>query len=284
TQVGDDPYLMGDRQQYLGRILRALLAPHVDGIMTTPDIMDDLFIINHYLEENGIDGILDNKVLIGCTNRGGLSGSMYEMDDRITAYTVSEIKELGLDGAKMMFRLDLKTPQSRYSQYTVERCANMIRECNKIGLPAFIEPLSVELTNDGYVTKLDHNELIKTIGVATALGGSSKNIWLKIPYVNNFEMVARSTSCPVLMLGGASTGNPTDIIEAFEKGLGAGNNVRGAMVGRNLLYPGFDDPYATSAAVGRIVHGLDSAEEAVKFLASHRGEKMDYLLKNLFKK
>ncbi|MHA1792219.1 MAG: Cgl0159 family (beta/alpha)8-fold protein [Promethearchaeota archaeon] len=279
TQVGDNPYMMADRQQYLGRIIRSLMVPQVDGIMTTPDIIDDLLVINHLMQKAGMEGIVDKKVLIGCTNRGGLSGSMYEMDDRITAYTIEEIKNLNLDGAKMMFRLDLKTPQSRYSQYTVERCANMVRQCNKLNIPAFIEPLSVELTDSGYSVILEYSELIKTIGVATALGGSSKNIWLKVPYVNNFEMVARSTSCPILMLGGQSTGNPTDTIEAFEKGMGAGNNVRGAMVGRNMLYPGFDDPYATSAAIGKIIHDRISAEEAVKYLASLRGKDMDSLVK-----
>ncbi|MBD3187009.1 hypothetical protein GF325_09295 [Candidatus Bathyarchaeota archaeon] len=281
TRVGDDPYLMGDRQQYLGRIVRSLMSSYVDGIMATPDIIDDLFIINHLMQKKEKKGIIDGKVIIGCTNRGGLSGSTYEMDDRITAYRIEDIKHLGLDGAKMMFRLDLDSPQSRYSQYTVERCANMIRKCNELDVPGFIEPLPVEIRDGRYQVKMDHTEIIKTIGVATALGGSSKNIWLKVPYVDNYEMVARSTSCPILMLGGASTGNPTGIIENFEKGIGSGGNIRGAMVGRNMLYPGYDDPYATSAAVGKVIHDLVSAEDAVKYLASLRGERMDYLSKIL---
>ncbi|MHA1682321.1 MAG: Cgl0159 family (beta/alpha)8-fold protein [Promethearchaeota archaeon] len=282
TSVGDDPYLMGDRQQYLGRITRALMAPHVDGIMTTPDIMDELFIINFLMQQkDGGTGILDDKILIGCTNRGGLSGSMYEMDDRVTAYKIADIKKLGLDGAKMMFRLDLKSPQSRYSQYTVERCSELIRKCNDASIPAFIEPLPVEIKDGQYQVIMDSNEIIRAIGVATALGGSSQNIWLKVPYVDNFEMVARSTSCPILMLGGASTGDPTGTIENFEKGIGSGSNICGAMVGRNMLYPGFDDPYATSAAVGKVIHELVSAEDAVKYLASLRGKDIDLLVKAL---
>lgn len=284
TRVGDDPYRMGDRQQYIGRIVRSLLAPNVDGIMTTPDIMDDLFILNYLMKQVVDTGIIDNKVLIGCTNRGGLSGSTHEMDDRVTAYTVKDIKELGLDGAKMMFRLDLKTPQARYSQTTLETVANMVRQCNHEGIPAFVEPLSVELTQQGYRTIMDTNEMIKTIGVASALGGSSKSLWLKIPYVNNYELIARATSNPVLILGGDSTGNPTDIIESLEKGMGAGSNVRGAMIGRNMLYPGYDDPYATSAAVGSIVHENTSAEEAIKFLTTLRGKDIDYLVNTLGKK
>ncbi|MFX0099008.1 MAG: TIM barrel protein [Candidatus Hodarchaeota archaeon] len=283
TTVGDDPYRMGDRQEYLGRLVRSLLAPGVDGVMGTPDIMDELFIVEHMLKTAGHPGILDNKVLIGCTNRGGLSGSAFEMDDRITAYQVEDIKNLGLDGAKMMFRLDLKSNQARYSQYTVERVAEMVRDCNKYNIPAFIEPLRVEQTRDGYVVVRDPNEVIKTIGVATALGGSSKNIWLKIPYVDNFEMVARATSAPILLLGGPSTGDPTGTIEAFVRGMGAGGNVRGAMVGRNLLYPGYDDPMAVSAAVGKVVHDASTALDAVKQCADLRGKDMDLLIKSLSK-
>lgn len=281
TRVGEDPYLMGDRQQYMGRIVRALMAPGVDGIMTTPDIMDDLFIIERMLKDAGHASLLDEKVLIGCTNRGGLAGSAFEMDDRLTAYSVKDAKAMGLDGVKMMFRLDLKSSQARYSQQTVELCSKLVREASQEGIPSFVEPLTVEQTPSGYRVVLDHNELIKTIGVASAIGGSSRNLWLKVPYVENFEMVARSTSNPILMLGGESTGNPTDVIEAFEKGMGAGSNIRGAMVGRNMLYPGHDDPYATTAAVGSVIHEGTSAEEAVWYLASLRGKDIDRIVKAL---
>ncbi|MHA1338801.1 MAG: Cgl0159 family (beta/alpha)8-fold protein [Promethearchaeota archaeon] len=284
TRVGDDPYLMGDRQQYLGRIVRCLIDERVDGIMTTPDIMDDLMILNYLTKQAGGKSFMDNKILIGCTNRGGLEGSMYEMDDRITAYKVKEIVERNLDGAKMMFRIDLKTPQARYSQQTVERCANLIRECSQYGIDAFIEPLPVEHTNQGYIVKMEYGELIKTMGIATALGGTSEKIWLKVPYVDNFEIVARSTSNPILLLGGASTGKPTDIIENFEKGMGAAPNVKGCMVGRNLLYPGYDDPLAVLLGVSKIVHDQETAENAVKFLAQNRGVKFDYFTSLFLKK
>ncbi len=284
TSVGDDPIAMGDRQQFLGRILRTLIDPQIDGLMATPDIMDDVFVINHLLTDAGAPSILDNKVLIGSTNRGGLEGSQFEMEDRLTAYTVKEIANLNLDGAKMMFRLDMESSMSRYSQYTVETCSRIIRECNEQKVTAFLEPLTVHQTKEGYKTLMTADEMIKTINVATALGGSSANLWLKIPYVPNFEYVARSTSNPILMLGGASTGDPTTTIENFEKGIGAGPNIRGCLVGRNLLYPGYDDPLAVSLALAKIVHEFASAEDAVKYLATQRGKDMDYITKWLFKK
>lgn len=277
TRVGENDLAMGDRQQYLGRILRVLIHNRVDGVMTTPDIMDDLFLINYFYKENGGESFLDNKILLGCTNRGGLSGSSYEMDDLLTAYTVEDIINCNLDGAKMMFRIDLETRQARYSQKTIEICSKIIRTCNKNNIPAFVEPLPVCREKDGtYIVQYNADDIIKSIGIATALGGSSSNIWLKIPYVANFEQVVRSTSNPILMLGGESTGNPTDILENFERGLGAGPNVKGCLVGRNLLYPGFDDPYASAVAVSRILHDYDNTEKAVKELAKNRGKYMDF--------
>jgi len=278
TNVGTNELAMGDRQQYLGRIIRVLMLDEIDGIMATPDIMDDLFILNYLFKQSGGEGYLDNKILIGCTNRGGLSGSPYEMDDAITAYNIEDIKNLGLDGAKMMFRLDLETNMARYSQRTLEACSKMIRECNKYNIPIFIEPLPVERRKDGgYQIKMNSNDLIKTIGIATALGGRSTNIWLKIPYVEDYEYVVRSTNNPILMLGGASTGNATDILENFEKGLGAGKNVKGCLVGRNLLYPGYDDPRAVGLAVSKIIQENMNTEEAVKLLSATRGASMDFL-------
>lgn len=278
TKVGSDDLAMGNRQQYLGRILRVLILDEVDGLMTTPDIMDDLFILNYLFKQKEGISFLDNKILIGCTNRGGLSGSMYEMDDRVTAYNIEDIRRLGLDGAKMMFRLDLNSKMAKYSQRTIEMCSKMIRECNKYDIPVFLEPLPVRRDNDDcYHVILDSREIIKTIGIATALGGGSLNIWLKIPYVENYEHVVRSTTNPILILGGASTGNPIDILENFEKGLGAGKNVKGCLVGRNILYPGFDDPRAVALAVSKIFHEHESTENAIKFLVENRGRKMDYL-------
>jgi len=284
TEVGDDPFLMGDRQQYLGRILRCLVDERVDGVMTTPDIMDELMIMNYIYKQAGGKSFMDNKILIGCTNRGGLAGSAFEMDDRLTAYTPKEIAEKHLDGAKMMFRIDLETSQARYSQTTLEMCAKLVRDCNQYNVDAFIEPLPVLQTKEGYKVKMQSGELIKIIGIATALGNTSQKIWLKIPYVDNFEMVARSTSNPILLLGGAATGKPTDTIEQFEKGMGAGSNIKGCMVGRNLLYPGFDDPLAVLLAVSKVVHDYATAEEAVKFLAQNRGIDMEHFISKLMPK
>jgi len=236
TRVGNNELAMANRHEYLGRIIRVLMLNQVDGIMTTPDIMDDLIIINYLFKQRGGISFIDNKILLGCTNRGGLSGSPYEMYDPVTAYNIEDIRRNRLDGAKIMVRFDFQTKMAKYTQKTLEICSNLIRDCNKHNLPVFVEPLPVERNKNGdYEILRSASEISKTIGITTALGGSSANIWLKIPYVQNFESVTLSTSSPILMLGGESTGNPISILENFEKGLAAGKNVRGCLVGRNLI-------------------------------------------------
>ena len=55
-------------------------------------------------------GVLDDKVVIGSMNRGGLQGAVFELDDRFTAYDADTIAANGLDGGKMLTRIALEDP------------------------------------------------------------------------------------------------------------------------------------------------------------------------------
>src|SRR3982751_737723 len=63
---------MADRGELLDRVCVALSRPGVDGVMGTPDILEDLLLL----------GALEGKVVFGSMNRGGLAGSVFELDDR----------------------------------------------------------------------------------------------------------------------------------------------------------------------------------------------------------
>jgi len=278
TKSGKDQVLMGDRHSYLGRVLRVITNPRFDGVMGTTDIIEDLLIVDELSVENGAGSFLDGKLLVGCMNRGGLNGAEFEMDDRFTSFTAESIRKLGLDGAKMMVRLDLKDSRSLD---TLASCAEAINELNRHDIPIFLEAFSVERTPEGYKANRSADELIKTIGVATALGDSSRGIWLKIPYCNGFDRVAKSTTCPILMLGGESVGNLPGLLREFADGMAAGQNVRGALVGRNVLYPGQHDPSAVAEAVSKIVHEGIAAEHALACVESARGLNMNRLASGL---
>ncbi|NPV08358.1 MAG: hypothetical protein HPY83_10420 [Anaerolineae bacterium] len=276
TNVGSDTFLMANRLGYLGRVLRVIAASDFDGVMGPTDVIEDLFIVNYLVRQGGGPSFLDNKVMIGCMNRGGLAGTVFEMDDRMTSFTAESIARLGLDGAKIMFRLD---PDSPDSLATIEYCAHAISEMNAYGLPTFLEPLPVRKEGNKYPTLKQADELARIAGVASALGDSSVNLWLKLPYAEGYEKVADATTQPILMLGGEAKGDPTPTLNEFASGMKAGGNVRGALVGRNVLYPGDDDPMAVAMAIQKIVQEGISADEAVEYLMSIRGQNMDLLHK-----
>src|SRR5262249_38784230 len=105
TRVGDRPTAMGHRLDYLGRIVRVLAASNIDGLMATSDLIDEVPLVNYYVKQRGGHGFLDNKVLLGSMNRTGLSGTEHEMMDRTSSYmTGKRIKQMNLDGAKLLWR------------------------------------------------------------------------------------------------------------------------------------------------------------------------------------
>ena len=48
---------------------------------------------------------LENKLVFGTMNRGGLMGAAWELDDRMTAYDADSIADFGLDGGKVLLRI-----------------------------------------------------------------------------------------------------------------------------------------------------------------------------------
>jgi hypothetical protein len=274
TKVGADPLAMADRRDYLARIVRVLSSERVDGIMATMDILEDLIAIDGFLRASGAPLLLDGRVLIASLNRGGLAGSSWELDDPVTGPSPATCREWRLDGAKLLLRVDEREPASLK---TMMVCAQAITESNARGLPMFLEPLPVTRTEKGYVVVKTAEALARLAGVASALGDSSRNLWLKMPHCEGYETVARATTLPILLLGGESAGDPAPFLRQLGAALAAGPNVRGALVGRNVLYPGAEDPLAMAGAAGGIVHEGWPVETALDSMTANRGRDMDRL-------
>jgi DhnA family fructose-bisphosphate aldolase class Ia/sugar phosphate isomerase/epimerase len=277
TRVGDRPTAMGHRLDYLGRIVRVLAASKIDGLMATSDLIDEVVLANYLVKQRGGSGFLDNKVLLGSMNRTGLAGTEHEMMDRTSSYmTGKRIKEMHLDGAKLLWRwVPTGEKTDRYALETLERVAKAVEELAELNLPAFVEPLPVIKTESGYKTDLSTDNVIKAVGVASALGYYTGHVWLKIPYCDDFARVAKASTFPILLLGGESTGKPSGTIEDFVRGMGAGPNIRGALVGRNVLFCGDDDPAAIAEAINLVVHQRASAIDAIRHASKIRGTLMD---------
>ena len=274
TKVGSDPLAMADRRDYLARILRVLSSERVDGIMATMDILEDLLAIDGFLRAAGAPLLLDGRLLIASLNRGGLAGSSWELDDPVSGATPATCRAWRLDGAKVLLRVDESEPASLK---TLLASVQAINESNALGLPLFLEPLPVTKTEKSYTVVKTAEALARLAGVASALGDSSRYLWLKLPYCEGYETVARSTTLPILLLGGESAGDPSPFLRQLGSAMAAGTNIRGALVGRNVLYPGEEDPLAMADAAGGIVHQGWSVDEALKSMESGRGRGMDRL-------
>ena len=268
-KIQDDPLAMADRHELLARIVRVLSHPGIDGFMSTPDVVEDLLILGGLVRERGGQNPIDERLLVGCMNRGGLPGTVWEMDDSFSAFTTRRMTVLGLDGGKFMVRID---PTDRGSHVTLDGCVRAVTELAEANLLAFLEPLPVVRENGAYKVVRTARALTEAVSVASAMGASSLYTWLKVPTCPDFEQVARATTLPLVILGGEAVGDPRPVIEDLRRGMAAGPNVRGAMIGRNVLYPGGDDPRAVAAAVAAVVHDGADVDAALAAMSAERGK------------
>ena len=230
---------MADRGELLDRVCLALSRPGVDGVMGTPDILEDLLLL----------GVLDGKVVFGSMNRGGLMGAPWEIDDRFTAYDAETIAAMGFEGGKMLTRIDLGDPATAP---TLEASARAVDALAERQLIAMIEPFMAHHDDAGRVrTELTSEAAIKASAIAAALGRTSAYTWLKVPVVDDMERVAAATTLPTVLLGGEVSSDPDAAYASWGAALAAAPNVIGLVVGRSLLYPPDDDVSgAVDTAVG----------------------------------
>nr|WP_235950328.1 deoxyribose-phosphate aldolase [Phycicoccus flavus] len=239
--VRDDAMAMASRTDLLDRLACAVSRPGVDGVLGTADVLDDLLLL----------GALEDKVVVGSMNRGGLQGAVFELDDRFTGYTASEIAARGLDGGKMLTRVALGDPGTAA---TLAASADAVTELAAAGLMAMVEPFW-SVVEDGRVRNLlDPDSTIRSVHVASGLGASSAHTWLKLPVVDDLERVMDATTLPTLLLGGDPTGHPDDTYASWDAALDL-PPVRGLVVGRALLYPPGGDVAAAVDVAADLVHG-----------------------------
>jgi len=239
--VRSDGMAMADRCDLLGRLATAVSRPGVDGVLGTPDILDDLLLM----------GALEGKLAIGSMNRGGLQGASFELDDRFTAYRADDIDRFGLDGGKMLTRICLDDPGTAA---TLAASADAVTALCERRLMAMVEPF-LSVRRDGRVVNLlDAESTIRSIAIASGLGASSAYTWLKLPVVDDLDRVMEATTLPTLLLGGDPQGDPADTYTAWGRAVEL-PSVRGLVVGRALLYPPDGDVAAAVDIAADLVHG-----------------------------
>ncbi|MFI7272624.1 deoxyribose-phosphate aldolase [Streptomyces sp. NPDC049879] len=229
--VGGRPLAMADRYELLERLLTALAQPGVDGVLATADVLEDLLLL----------GALENRVVMGSMNRGGLAGAAFELDDRFTGMRAQDIERRGFDAGKLLLRIDRSDPGS---VATMEAAARAVDAMAERKLPVFVEPfLCRRRPGERPVSDLGAAAVMTSMAIASGLGGTSAYTWLKVPVTDDaqtdpeaMERVLSASTLPAVLLGGDVRGDPDAMYERWRAALRL-PGVRGLVVGRSLLYP-----------------------------------------------
>ncbi|MGH3373749.1 MAG: Cgl0159 family (beta/alpha)8-fold protein, partial [Actinoallomurus sp.] len=240
--AGDRPLAMADRAELLHRVCVALGRPGVDGVLGTPDVIEDLLLL----------GVLDDKVVIGSMNRGGLAGTSFEIDDRFTAYDPAAIAGQGLDGGKMLLRIDDEDPAT---VRTLESCANAVTGLARSRRIAMVEPFVSRRSGGRVRNVLTADAMTRAVTIASGLGATSAYTWLKLPVVEEMERVVAASTLPVVLLGGEVSADAADqdsALAGWRKTL-ALPGVMGLVAGRTMLYPPGDDVVAAVDAAVEVM-------------------------------
>ncbi|WP_149182746.1 deoxyribose-phosphate aldolase [Streptomyces sp. TRM49041] len=224
--VGGDRLAMANRSDLLERLCVALSRPGVDGVLATADILEDLLLL----------GVLDDKVVMGSMNRGGLAGARFEMDDRFTGHRAEDIARLRFDAGKLLLRIDYADPGSLATMYSTARAVD---EMAALRLPVFVEPFISRRGDDGVRNDLTAEAVTRSIAIASGLAGTSAYTWLKLPVTedpDDMAAVLETSTLPAVLLGGEVGKDQDAAYEKWRKALHL-PTVQGLVVGRSLLYP-----------------------------------------------
>ncbi|MFD5032125.1 deoxyribose-phosphate aldolase [Streptomyces sp. NPDC058405] len=224
--VGDRRLAMANRLDLLKRLCLALSRPGVDGVLATADILDDLLLL----------GALEDRVVMGSMNRGGLAGAAFELDDRFTGHRPEDLARRGFDAGKLLLRIDYEDPGSLDTLYSAARAIDAMAEHR---LPVFVEPFICHRDEGRLRTDLSAEAVTRSIAIASGLAGTSAYTWLKVPVTQNPDDMARvmeTSTLPAVLLGGEIGGDQEGAYEKWRNALQL-PTVQGLVVGRSLLYP-----------------------------------------------
>ena len=241
--VRGDGMAMASRSDLLARLVTALERPGVDGVLGTPDVLDDLLLL----------GALEGKVVIGSMNRGGLQGSVWELDDRFTGYTARRGRRSAASTAARC------SPASRSAtpapSRTLEACARAVTELAALGRMAMVEPFWSVVEQGRVVNLLDPDSMIRVDPRRVGPRGVER------PHLAQAARGRRPRAGHGRhdAADPAARRRPPGRPAARRTPRGAARSscpaVRGLVVGRALLYPPDADVAAAVDIAADLVHG-----------------------------
>jgi DhnA family fructose-bisphosphate aldolase class Ia len=182
-------------------------------------------------------------------------GLVINLDDLVDdpTYGVTQALSVGADMGKV-----IAFPGSPTHVDSVHRAARLCAIAHQYSLPMMVEPIPVS-----FESKADHTP--DKIGPAARMAAEMGGDLLKIQYTgeaSTFREVMAPLFRPVIVLGGPNRGNIrevfTDVRTAIDEG------AVGIAIGRNIW--AHETPAKVVAAMGAIIHGGASVDEAMKEL------------------
>jgi DhnA family fructose-bisphosphate aldolase class Ia len=193
-------------------------------------------------------------------NRGGLDGASWTMDDRFTGYDAATIAARGLEGGKMLLRIDYDDPRV---PDTIQACSEAVTELASHGLMAMVEPLPYKRTEDDRLVLMqDAPSLARAVTVASALGATSAYTWLKTPACDEPDIVYAATTLPCVVLGGLPGPDFGEQVASWARTLRQ-PVVRGLVIGRTVLYPDDGDVARAVDAAAKVLRAATDGADVV---------------------
>ncbi len=147
--------------------------------------------------------------------------------------------------------------------YNLENVARIARECEKLAVPFFVEPMARGKRIKG--NEYDPQYLKLHVRMAAEIGAD----YIKTDYTgdpDSFKEAIRGCPVPVLIAGGPKLETARETLEMAKGALEAG--AVGVIFGRNVIQA--PDPSALVKALRLIVHEDGSVEDALKLLETNR--------------
>jgi DhnA family fructose-bisphosphate aldolase class Ia len=222
---------------YLHALCEAL--PHCDGILATAQPLGDLA---------GAGAIRPGHKTYLSINRTGLSGSAFELDDRLVA-SVGRAADDGWTGVKLMTRIDLDDERGAAA---LELLGRVLEDAVAAHLDALIEPV---MWRGGQMSRVT-SDIVLAATIAHDIGAPL----LKVPVPDESPGAARieavrrvvaSVGVPVLFLGGPHhQQGPARVLEEARDVMAGGG--AGLAMGRAILQE--PSPAAMASELAEVVH------------------------------
>lgn len=238
--AGAEPAALADRGLLLRALAEALAVPGVDGVIATADIVDDLLLLEQ----------LEDRLVLGALNPGGIVGSAFEAEDPYSAYDAATVAASHLDGGKVRLHLTLSDPATPVA---IEAAAHAVSALAADGVLALVEPIWCQRGSAGTVVDRSPEALIRAVDVAAALGSRSPYTWLELPVSDDLDHVVAATTLPVLVRIDEAPAEP-DEAERWQAAL-ALQGVRGLILPAGRVVA---DPAVCEVAAGLVRAAADA--------------------------